>query len=117
MLSKLEVCAFQLNPIHCWVSDEEAVGTQKAGSTPLFEGRSPPFGPARFGGSKVLHGFAVIFLTLLEGPFLARFSRLAGVQDKKVLFLHNPLRDLVRPNSTTNLLSFVTLKIYLVAKG
>jgi hypothetical protein len=42
----------------------------------------------------------VIFLARLERPFLARISHLAGVQDKKFLFLHNPLRDLARPNST-----------------
>jgi hypothetical protein len=76
------------------------VGTQKTGSTPLYEGRSPPFGPVRFGRSKVSHGLAVIFLARLERPFLARILRLAGVQDQKFLFLHNPLRHLARPNST-----------------
>ncbi len=72
------------------------VGTQKAGSTPLFEGRSPPpLGPVRLRGNKVLQ-----FLARLERPFLERILCLAGVQDEKFLFLHNPLRDLARPYST-----------------
>jgi hypothetical protein len=53
----------------------------------------------RFGGSKVSHGLAVIFLARLERPFPARILHLAGVQDEKFLFLHNPLRDLARLNT------------------
>ncbi len=60
---------------------------------------APPFGPVRFGGNKILHGLAVIYLTRLERPFLTRISHLVGVQDKKFSFSHNPLRDLARPNS------------------
>jgi hypothetical protein len=58
---------------------------------------APPFGAVRFGGNKVTHGLAVIFLGRLGRPFLTRVSRLAGVQDEKFLFSHNPLRDLARP--------------------
>jgi hypothetical protein len=58
---------------------------------PFLRVVAPPFGPVRFGGNKVLHGLAVIFLARLERPFLARILHLAGLQDKKFLFLHNPL--------------------------
>jgi hypothetical protein len=58
-----------------------------------------PLGHVRFGGNMVLHGLAVIFLARLERAFLARILHLAGVQVKNFLFLHNPLRDLERPNT------------------
>jgi hypothetical protein len=67
---------------------------------PFLRVVAPPFGHVRFGGNKFLHGLAVIFLARLERPFLARISYLTGVGDKKFMFLHNPLRDLVRPNSS-----------------
>ena len=72
---------------------------------PILRVIAPPVGPVRFGGNKVLHGLAVIFLARLERPSLARISHLAGVRAEKFLFSHNPLRDLSRPNSTQNVIS------------
>jgi hypothetical protein len=84
---------------YCQYVEEKGCCSCKKRQERLFEGRSPPFGPVRFGGSKVLHDLAVIFLARLEGLFLVRILNRAGVQDKKFLFLHNPLRDLAGPNS------------------
>jgi hypothetical protein len=49
--------------------------------TPFLRVVAPPFGPVGFGGNKVSHGLAVMFLARLERPFfLAKISRLAGCE-------------------------------------